>query len=145
MLKESLVVRGSRAAAIQTTNGTQQQEWIPWTCASGPPPEGLRSILIRQYHVTLDKGVPVAEDDNVKGQLFQQLVELADLILDGYRTQLESFPEGGGQPRKAAVAKQFEKDRSSIISPLREYFTLLLKPRFLLAFFEQRAKYLSVL
>lgn len=113
MAGNSAGFRGSRACQSPASS----QEWIPWTCASGPPPEGLRSILIRQFHVTLDKGVPIAEDDNVKGQLFQQMVELADLILDGYRTQLESFA-ADGQQRKAAVVKQFEKDRSAIITPL---------------------------
>jgi len=117
MLKETLVVRGNK---IQDQH---LQEWIPWTCASGPPPEGLRSILIRQYQVTVDKGVPIAEDDNVKGQLFQQLIELGDLILEGYKSQLESFPpeaagDGALAQRRSAVLKQFEKDRSALITPL---------------------------
>ena len=61
--------------------------------------------------VTVDKGVPIAEDDNVKGQLFQQLIELGDLILEGYKSQLESFPpeaagDGTLAQRRSAVLKQ---------------------------------------
>ena len=61
--------------------------------------------------VTVDKGVPIAEDDNVKGQLFQQLIELGDLILEGYKSQLESFPpeaagDGALAQRRSAVLKQ---------------------------------------
>ena len=100
---------------MRVPNG-ESGEWIPWTSASGPPPDGLRPILIRQYQMTLDKALPIVEADGVRNQLFKQLIELCDLVLDGYQVQLNSIP--AGSDRQQAVLKQYEKDRSLMITPL---------------------------
>ena len=58
----------------------------------------------------------LAEDGSVRASLYRQLVELCDLILDGYRTQLQTIRN---EDRKMAVVfKQYEKDRSALILPL---------------------------
>ena len=43
------------------------------------------------------------------------MVDLSDLVLDGYRCQLERCSTG---PRKEAVLKIYEKDRKALIMPL---------------------------
>ena len=90
-------------------------EHIPWTSAPGPSPNGLRVLLIRQFQITLEKIIPLAEDASVRNVLFQQLVDLTDFILNGYKAQLESIPS---QDRKLTVQKEFEKDRATLILPL---------------------------
>lgn len=55
--------------------------------------------------------------------LYHQLVELCDLILDGYRTQLDTV---ASEDRKMAVVfKQYEKDRAAMIMPLGKSTVLL--------------------
>ena len=43
------------------------------------------------------------------------MVEISDIVLDGYRAQLERCPAGS---RKEAVLKMYEKDRKALIAPL---------------------------
>jgi hypothetical protein len=51
--------------------------------------------------------------------LYHQLVEVCDLVLDGYRTQLETI---SNEERKMAVVfKQYEKDRTALIMPLGDF------------------------
>jgi hypothetical protein len=51
--------------------------------------------------------------------LYHQLVEVCDLVLDGYRTQLETI---SNEERKMAVVfKQYEKDRTALIMPLGNF------------------------
>ena len=58
----------------------------------------------------------LADGSTVRSSLYHQLVELCDLILDGYRTQLETI---SNEERKMAVVfKQYEKDRAALIMPL---------------------------
>ena len=90
-------------------------EHIPWTCAPGPSPNGMRSLLIRQFQITLEKIIPLSEDASVRNVFFQQLIELCDFVLGGYASQLETILN---QERKIAVLKEFEKDRASLILPL---------------------------
>ena len=120
ILKECLTYRSRKQREFSIGNEHPNEvstklEYLPWTSAPGPPPNGLRTLLIRQFQITLEKIIPLGEDVSVRNILFHQLVEICDFILDGYRTQLESIPE---QDRKSAVQKEFEKDRTSLILPL---------------------------
>ena len=120
VLKECLSHRARKHREISINNEDQNEfsskvEHIPWTCAPGPSPNGLRVLLIRQFQITLEKIIPIAEDASVRNVLFQQLVDLTDFILAGYKSQLESIQT---QDRKLTVLKEFEKDRASLILPL---------------------------
>lgn len=115
VFKECLQVRAKNQPEFQPQGDLAARwEYQPWTSAPGP--RGLRTLLIRQFNVTLEKTVTIAEDGSVRASLYHQLVELCDLILDGYRTQLETIRN---EDRKLAVVfKQYEKDRSALILPL---------------------------
>ncbi len=47
------------------------------------------------------------------------MVDLADLVLDGYQTQMEKLVDGS--ERKKTIKKMFEKDRKDLIMPLGIY------------------------
>lgn len=88
-------------------------EYLPWTAAPGP--KGLRTLFSRQFQLTLNKAVPLAEDAEERKDLYKQLVDLADLVLDGYNGQISTIQDAS---RKSAVLKQYEKDRTALINPL---------------------------
>ena len=120
VLKECLTYRTRKQREFVIGNEHQNEfstklEYIPWTCAPGPSPNGLRGLLVRQFQITLEKIIPLGEDASVRNILFHQLVEICDFVLDGYKTQLDSIPN---QDRKSAIQKDFEKDRASLILPL---------------------------
>lgn len=111
-----------------------KSEYLPWT--STPGPKGVRTALLNQFKTTNDKVIALAEDANVRVALCTQviifesykyksslksvclfqMVDLADLVLDGYQTQLEKLVDGS--ERKKTVKKMFEKDRKDLIMPL---------------------------
>ena len=120
VLKECLSHRARKQREFSIGNEhenelSHQLEYLPWTCAPGPSPNGLRYLLIRQFQIILEKVIPLAEDASVRKALFGQLVEICDFVLDGYKTQLESIHTAD---RQLAVQKEFEKDRASMIQPL---------------------------
>ncbi len=45
-----------------------------------------------------------------------KVTELADLVLDSYRSQLASLPPGG--EKREEVGRQMERDRDQLIGPL---------------------------
>ena len=120
VLKECLAYRARKQREFSINSDqhnlfSSKLEHVPWTSAPGPLPNGLRALLIRQFQITIQKVIPLAEDGSVRNVLFQQLVELSDFVLDGYKTQLETIPT---QDRKSIVQKEYEKDRTSLILPL---------------------------
>ena len=120
LLNECLAYRLRKKREFSINNEHKNEnssnlEHIPWTCAPGPSPNGMRSLLIRQFQITLEKIIPLSEDASVRNVFFQQLIELCDFVLGGYTSQLETILN---QERKLAVLKEFEKDRASLILPL---------------------------
>ena len=120
LLNECLAYRLRKQREFSINNEHKNEnssnlEHIPWTCAPGPSPNGMRSLLIRQFQITLEKIIPLSEDASVRNVFFQQLIELCDFALGGYTSQLETILN---QERKLAVLKEFEKDRASLILPL---------------------------
>ena len=120
LLNECLAYRLRKQREFSINNEHKNEnssnlEHIPWTCAPGPSPNGMRSLLIRQFQITLEKIIPLSEDASVRNVFFQQLIELCDFVLGGYTSQLETILN---QERKLAVLKEFEKDRASLILPL---------------------------
>ena len=120
LLNECLAYRLRKQREFSINNEHKNEnssnlEHIPWTCAPGPSPNGMRSLLIRQFQITLEKIIPLSEDASVRNVFFQQLIELCDFVLGGYTSQLETILN---QQRKLAVLKEFEKDRASLILPL---------------------------
>ena len=71
-----------------------------------------------QQNLTLQHGVNNTNDMNVRNELYEQLVGVIDLILDGRKCHLESIR---GTERFDILLKQYEAERSNLIQPLSKY------------------------
>ena len=107
-LKESLAARNKRLAEFQSS-GQAHCEYLPWTSAR-------RLEMMEVFKLTLEHGVPAAEGVTQRQRLYQQLVELADIVLDSYGAQLDSLT--GRPDRQAEVEKSLERDRSALVGQL---------------------------
>lgn len=121
MLHAALQHRQTHAATYQSGAELQPQpEYIPWTSTSGP--SGIRTLLTKQYFLTLETALPETRDDETRAQLFQQLLGLADNILDGYTSQLSSLADNPDMEEyRAQMEEKYTQDRSRLISPFLEY------------------------
>ncbi|XP_058801780.1 nuclear pore complex protein Nup133 isoform X2 [Phymastichus coffea] len=88
-------------------------EYLPWTAATGK--YGLKTCLTTMQNLTLEHGVNSTIDANVRNELYEQLVSLIDLILDGRKCHLESIR---GTEKFEILLKQYEAERASLIHPL---------------------------
>ena len=85
VLKECLSHRARKQREFSIDNEhenelSHQLEYLPWTCAPGPSPNGLRYLLIRQFQIILEKVIPLAEDASVRKALFGQFVDISDFV-----------------------------------------------------------------
>ncbi len=73
--------------------------------------------------MTNEKALPLSEDASARAAIAAQMADLTDLLLDGYRAQLERMGAGGGaaaRQRRKAVLAQYERDRRELIMALVE-------------------------
>jgi nuclear pore complex protein Nup133 len=63
---------------------------------------------------TLEEALPETGDTEVQDVLFEQLVHLTDIVLDGYSCQLESL-QHNQQLQFEQVQKKYEQDRHNMI------------------------------
>ena len=107
MVSEVLNARNKKAAEFAPP-AAAQLEYLPWTAAR-------REQLLQLSKLSLQYGLPAAENAAQRGRLVQQVTQLADLVLDSWRSQLASLD--GGEKR-AEVSRQMERDRDHLIGPL---------------------------
>lgn len=84
-------------------------EYCPWTT-------NLRDVLCKQHAFTVAGAVPLAEDAPSRGLVFQQLTDLADLVLAGYKVQLDSL--GHDIAAYETLELKFQQDRKCLIASL---------------------------
>ncbi|XP_040072439.2 nuclear pore complex protein Nup133 isoform X2 [Ixodes scapularis] len=84
-------------------------EHCPWTSA-------LRDVLCKQHALTVTNAVPLAGDAPSRGQVFQQLTDLTDLVLAGYKVHLDSL--GHDFMAYERLELKFQQDRSRLIGSL---------------------------
>ncbi|XP_025830293.1 nuclear pore complex protein Nup133 [Agrilus planipennis] len=89
-------------------------EYLPWLAAPGR--NGLYDSLMLQQLLTLNYGAKASSDINLKNILYDQFVELVDVILDGQKAYIESIND---EEADSAV-KQYHSDRHKLIKPLVE-------------------------
>ncbi|KAI8482592.1 hypothetical protein Bbelb_396590 [Branchiostoma belcheri] len=120
MLQAARKLRQSKNLVYQAhvDTGVKEPEYIPWTASSGS--KGVRSLIKKQHEVTVEQGLLEATDVQTRGTFYQQLLELTDLLLDGYICQLESLGEGQGDLHYMDVKEKYEADRAAFIRPLVE-------------------------
>ena len=96
---------------------------------------------VLQHGITVQYGVANTDAAEHKTLLFQQLVAMADVLLDGYRTQLESIKwhlkhqskDFATETRYEETLRKYERDRASLIAPLstfRLYIQLIHIPQY---------------
>jgi len=106
IIRESLAARNKRMSEFKYCGN---YEFLPWTSKR-------RLELMETFNLSLEHGLAAAEDHSSKQQLYQQLVQLADIVLDSYTSQLDSVKN---RPNKVAdVEKCLDRDRSSLIGQL---------------------------
>ena len=87
-----------------------------------------------QHNLTVQYGLANTANTEQKVRLCQQLVVLADILLDGYRTQLESIKWHLQHQSKAYMTearytellRKYEQDRALLLSPLSMFFLMIL-------------------
>ncbi|XP_059094944.1 nuclear pore complex protein Nup133-like [Tigriopus californicus] len=113
VLKDALQVREKKALEFSPPKSLiEEMEYIPWSSAPGP--KGLRTALINQVKISMEKGLSLAENKATRVEIVKQVVHLIDFILDGFLCQLNKTKEA----RRPVVLKQYEKNRSELISTL---------------------------
>ena len=108
VLRECLDARNKRTAEFRAS---QQLEYLPWTAALRPHLQTLARLAVEQ-------GAAVCEEVGQKTAVYRQVVDLADLLLDSYASQLTSLADK--PERKEALRSAFARDRSMLISLLVE-------------------------
>merc|ERR1719427_1220811 len=106
LFKECLAARNKRMSEFLVTT---ELEYLPWTNTK-------RSSLFELIRLTLEQGLMATEEHSQKVSLYQQVVQLADTVLDGYRGQIESLK--AWPDKKADVEKTQARDRSMLIGQL---------------------------
>ncbi|GFG32593.1 hypothetical protein Cfor_12358 [Coptotermes formosanus] len=91
-------------------------EYLPWTAATGKG--GLRDALLLQQNLTLRYGARSTSDTSFKNNLYDQLMHLVDIILDGQKCYLESIR---GTEKFDILFQQYETERHAIIEPFCKY------------------------
>jgi len=116
MLSRALHYRQSHAE-MYTSEAKDLPEYIPWTATSV-----VREAVAKQITISLEKAIPETREVDVQGILYQNVVGLSDILMDGYASQLKSLT---GLPDKENDCKnlelKFTKERHRLIMPLLEH------------------------
>ena len=75
-----------------------------------------------QLKITLDRGLPEAEDGQQRALLFQSYSALTDLVLEGYQDQLTSLSQNEElESRMLEVKASYVNCRNEVIARLGRY------------------------
>ena len=79
-------------------------------------------MSMKQYELTLEKILPESTDQATEDMLCHQLAALADLILDGMSTQLQSLSQHVGQAdHYRDLDRKYQQYRQQLIVPLCKF------------------------
>nr|CAD7405905.1 unnamed protein product [Timema poppensis] len=87
-------------------------EYLPWTTAPGK--RGLQEALTTLINITLNHGARAVGDFTLKMHLYDQLINLTDIVLDGRKCHIESIR---GTERFKTVLQNYDSDRYDLIKP----------------------------
>ncbi|XP_065057550.1 nuclear pore complex protein Nup133-like isoform X2 [Rhopilema esculentum] len=124
-LKNSWLYRQSKASFFHpTSENIEVIEYIPWTATNDA--KGIRTVLKKQILLTEDKALANTDNPNISKNLLQQAVDLSDLLLDGYVTQLQFLKATKNDCGQLQL--EFETERKSAIEPLiqQEHYKMAL-------------------
>ena len=84
----------------------------------------LLNFFCVQHQLTVDAAIPAAQDNQQRGNLLQQLLELTDILLDGYKTELEYVRQTTGESAQYQELKhKYEADRRTFIQPFSKHLS----------------------
>ncbi|KAL9894750.1 LOW QUALITY PROTEIN: nuclear pore complex protein Nup133 [Glossina fuscipes fuscipes] len=86
-------------------------EYLPWTAMSGTT--GLRDALSHLIDISLKYGARSTSDPELKQKIYQQILELIDVVLDGRKHYLDSVRD---TEKYNVLLQQFESQRRELIS-----------------------------
>lgn len=120
MLYEAWHYRQTNSRMYEPTNSSSAElniELVPWTATGGP--SGLRTLLLKQLALTAERSIQGIDDHQDRSMLVQQMVDLADVALDGYVYQLQSLRRcPGKENRYDDVRQKYEQDRRAVVLQL---------------------------
>ncbi|XP_060607513.1 nuclear pore complex protein Nup133-like [Ruditapes philippinarum] len=121
MLHAAIDYRQSKALSYGTgMELTRTPEFMPWTSTSGT--SGVRTLIHKQFMLTLDSAIPEVRDLETREQLFQHMIALADNILDGYNSQIASICNNEDMVEYTMqVEEQYRQERHNLIGPFLEH------------------------
>ncbi|XP_061388320.1 nuclear pore complex protein Nup133 [Musca vetustissima] len=88
-------------------------EYLPWTAMSGNI--GMRDALSHLIDVSVKYGAHGTSDPDLRQRLYQQILELIDIVLDGRKQYLDSVRD---TEKFNVLQQQFESQRRALISIL---------------------------
>lgn len=113
--------QGSTFEMTATDDAAFRCEYIPWSSTTGD--DGIRTALLKQFELIEKYGIDstnvaaaIEDDVQLKGVIYQKIVELADIILDGYLCHLKSIEFD--VERHNAVERTFVAHRTKCLRPL---------------------------
>ncbi|GLH11927.1 Nuclear pore complex protein Nup133 [Gryllus bimaculatus] len=117
VLQEVLQCRQQKAAMFtpSTSPSPDVCEYVPWTAAPGEA--GLKDSLATLQDLTLRYGARSAGEIMIRNQLYDQLVNIIDIILDGRKCQIESIR---GTNKFNMMLQMYERERHEILEPFLE-------------------------
>ncbi|XP_033106375.1 nuclear pore complex protein Nup133-like [Anneissia japonica] len=120
MLQKACQFRSSKSLVYQSDDNivTLQLQCFPWTASEGA--RGVRTLLSQQHAITLSKGLPEVSNTQQKRTLFQQLVDIIEIILNGFLAQLNSLKDDVGEDdnQYSQLLHKYQQERYNLIMPL---------------------------
>ncbi|GAB6026024.1 hypothetical protein CHUAL_012235 [Chamberlinius hualienensis] len=79
----------------------------------------LRALLIQQHGITLNRGISLAQDPSTRETLLQNVMDLTDLVLDGFEHELQLLQRSNVDVELSeSIVHQYHQERSNLISSL---------------------------
>ncbi|RZC40660.1 nuclear pore complex protein Nup133 [Asbolus verrucosus] len=112
MFREVLKCREANSAHYKPseTIAAIAPDFLPWTAAGGS--EGLFDSLSQMHYLTYNYGVLLTNNERLKNDLFDHLVAITDVLLDGRKCHLESMKN---TPLEGILYKQYCADRQKFM------------------------------
>lgn len=78
-------------------------------------------FIITQHTIICEHGLAEGQEDQSRGRFFQQLFELSDMVLEGYKVQLDSIKQHFAEnDRYCDVKAKYTACRSDLLRPFSE-------------------------
>lgn len=79
-----------------------------------------------QHELTINAAIPAAQDNQQRGVLLQQLLELTDILLEGCKTEIEAVRQVAEDSYQLnELRHRYEADRRKLILPFSKSLLLV--------------------